>query len=169
MEAMLVARDGTVIIGPAGLEGTRLALRSAMAAGQGVGVVTEEAWPDGRRYLTVAAPAGAVAGLPGFGWSVIVRQPPEAALGGVRSLALAIGVPMAASAALLLIAGIALARWIGRPLARLAQSATALAEGRLDSPVPEARSTREAALLSAALARLDRGPPDPTLRSGSKA
>ncbi|WP_198369236.1 cache domain-containing protein [Roseomonas rosulenta] len=157
MEALLVARDGTVIVGPPGVEGSRLTLRSALAAGQGVSVVSDEAWPDGHRYLAAGVPAGTAVGLPGFGWTVIVRQPPEAALVGVRSLARAIGGPLVACAGLLLLAGIALARWIGQPFARLAESATALAEGRLDAPVPEARSTREAALLSAALARLDRG------------
>lgn len=169
MEAMLVRRDGTVIVGPQGLEGTRLTLRSTLAAGQGVGVVTEEAWPDGRRYLSAGVPAGAAAGLPGFGWTVIVRQPPEAALGGIRSLAQAIGLPLLACAAILLLAGFALARWIGRPFAQLADSATALAEGRLQAPVPEARSTREAALLSAALARLDRGPAPSTSQPGGTA
>jgi HAMP domain-containing protein len=156
MEALLVTRDGTVIVGPPGEEGRRLALRSALAAGQGVGIVGEEAWPDGRRYLTVGAPVGAAAGLPGFGWTVIVRQPPEAALGEMRTLMRSIGVPLLACAAFLILCGVLLARWIGRPFARLADSAAALAEGRLDTPVPETRATREAALLSAALARLDR-------------
>lgn len=156
MQAMLLSRDGTVIVGPQGLEGTRLTMRSALAASQGVGVVTEEAWPDGQRYLTVGIPAGSAAGLPGFGWVVIIRQPPEAALGEVRSIAQAIGLPLMASALITLLIGIAVARWLGRPLAQLADSAVALVEDRLDKPVPETRSSREAALLSAALARLDR-------------
>jgi len=158
-DALLVARDGTVIVGPPEVEGQKLTLRSVLAGGQGVGVVTEETWPDGRLYLTVGAPAGTAAGLPGFGWVVIVRQAPEAALGGIRALTLAIGLPVLGGAVLVFLAGIALSRWLGRPFAQLADSATALAAGRLDAPVPEFRRTREAALLSAALARLDRGAP----------
>lgn len=169
MEAMLVSRDGTVIVGPQGLEGTRLTLRSVLAAGQGVGVVTEEAWPDGRRYLTVGIPAGSAAGLPGFGWLVIMRQPPEAALGDVRFLASAIGLPLLACALIILLIGFAVARWIGRPLEQLADSAAAVVEDRLDKPVPETRSSREAAMLSAALARLDRRSAKPAETPGGAA
>ena len=57
-------------------------------------------------------------------------------------------------AALALLAGLALARAIARPLSQLAASAEAMAQGRLDEPVPERRDHREAAVLSAALARL---------------
>lgn len=159
VDAMLVARDGTVIVGPDSLEGTRLTQRSALAGGQGVSTVTQEEWPDGQRYLAATVPAGAAEGLPGFGWTVIVRQPPEAALGEARSLARRIGIPLLASGGVILLVGLALTRAVARPFARLADAASALAEGRLDSPVPDTRSTREAALLSAALARLDRPTP----------
>lgn len=164
VDALLVARDGTVIVGPDGLEGTRLTQRSALAGAQGVSAVTQEQWPDGRRYLAATVPAGTADGVPGFGWSVIVRQPPEAAFGEVRSLVREIGVPLLASSAVILLAGLFVARSVARPFSRLAEAATALAEGRLDSPVPDTRSTREAALLAAALARLDRpATPRPTI------
>ncbi|NMJ42443.1 HAMP domain-containing protein [Roseomonas sp. JC162] len=169
VDAMLAARDGTVIVGPEGLEGTRLTQRSALAGGQGVSTVTQEQWPDGRRYLAAAVPAGTAEGVPGFGWTVIVRQPPEAAFGEVRSLAGEIGVPLLASGVVILLVGLLVARAVAKPFGRLADAATALAEGRLDSPVPDTRSTREAALLSAALARLDRPPAQGTTAAGGKA
>ena len=161
IDALLVARDGTVIVGPEDLEGARLTLRSALAGGQGVSTVTQEQWPDGRRYLAATVPAGAAEGLPGFGWTVIVRQPPEAALGEAQSLARRIGIPLLASGGVILLVGLLLTRAVARPFARLADAASALAEGRLESPVPDTRSTREAALLAAALARLDRPAPRP--------
>lgn len=164
MDALLIARDGTVIVGPRDLEGRRLTMRSVLAGGQGVQVVSEEEWPDGERYLTAGVPAGSSTGLPGFGWTVVVRQHPEAALSGVRTLARSIGLPVLGCSILLLLLGFWLARWLGRPFMRLADSATALAEGRLQGPVPDARTTREAALLSAALARLDRPPTQASAR-----
>ncbi|MBR0670054.1 cache domain-containing protein [Neoroseomonas soli] len=168
-DALLVARDGTVIVGPEGLEGTRLTQRTTLAGGQGVSVVTQEQWPDGRRYLAATVPAGTADGMPGFGWTVIVRQPPEATYGEVRSLAGAIGIPLLASSVLVLLVGLVLTRAVAKPFARLAEAATSLAEGRLDSPVPDTRSTREAALLSAALARLDRPSPQGAASAGGGA
>ena len=49
-DVLLVSRDGTVIVGPAGLEGTRQQhLRAILAAGHGAPVTAEETWPDGER------------------------------------------------------------------------------------------------------------------------
>ncbi len=100
---------------------------------------------------------------------MVVRQAPEEALGAARALARTVGLPLVAAAGVILLLGCVLARWLAAPIGRLAEAAMALAEGRLDRPVPEARSTREAAMLAAALARLDRdGPPGAPRAGGAK-
>lgn len=162
-DAMLLARDGTVLVGPPDLEGKRLAQRTALAGSQGVALTTQEEWPDGRRYLTAVVPVTGEGGPASFGWSLVLRQQPETATRSMARLAQSLITPVALASAVILLAGLLLARSIGRPAAALARAAAALAEGRLDGPAPETRSTRELALISAALARLDRqhGPPDP--------
>ncbi|WP_207538712.1 cache domain-containing protein [Sabulicella rubraurantiaca] len=155
-EALLLARDGTVLVGPAGLEGTRLMQRSAMVGPQAVGVTTEEEWPDGQRYLARIIAAANGAGIPSFGWSVVVRQPTVAATALERVVARQVLVPLAAASLSILVVGLLIARTVGRPFATLASAAAALAEGRrLDAPLPRLRQTRESEAISAALSRFD--------------
>ena len=154
-DILLVSRDGAVIIGPPGLEGARIQhLRGVLAAGQGVVATAEEEWPDGGRYLSVTMPVPGFKNMPGFGWSLILRQPLAAVHAPERRTAARLLLPSLAASFLTLLAGLALARAIARPLSQLAASAEAMAQGRLDEPVPERRDHREAAVLSAALARL---------------
>ena len=75
-EVMLVSRDGTVVVGPPGVEGApQRRLRAVLAAGQGAAVTTEEEWPDGGRHLSVTFPVPGHGNAPGLGWIVVVRQP----------------------------------------------------------------------------------------------
>jgi len=144
-EILLVSRDGTVIVGPAGLEGTRVQpLRGVLAAGQGVVATAEEEWPDGGRHLSVTMPVPGYRNMPGFGWSLILRQPSAVAHAPARETAARLLPPMLAASFLLLAAGALLARALARPLSRLASSAEAMALGRLDEPVPEHREHRAA-------------------------
>lgn len=156
-DALLVARDGTVLVGPAALEGRRLSQRAALAGGQATGLTTEEDWPDGRRYLARVVSAGAAGGgeTPSFGWSIIVRQPSDAITALERDVARRVLVPAGLAALLVLAAGVLLARLLGRRAAALAATGAAIADGTLAHPVPADRLTREGAVLSAALARLD--------------
>ncbi|GAA0598594.1 cache domain-containing protein [Craurococcus roseus] len=154
-EILLVSRDGTVIIGPPGVEGTRIQhLRGVLAAGQGVVATAEEEWPDGGRHLSVTMPVPGHKNMPSFGWSLILRQPSAVAHAPAREMAARLLPPMLGVSLLLLAAGALLARAIARPLSRLAASAEAMAAGQLDEPVPEHREHREAAVLGAALARI---------------
>lgn len=154
-DVLLVSRDGTVVVGPPGLEGTRQHhLRAVLAAGHGASVTAEEAWPDGGRYVSASSPVPGYDNMPSFGWSVVVRQPSHLAFAPARAAARRLLPPLLGVSLLLLAAGLAFARAIGRPVAALAASAEAMAAGRLDEPVPDQRGSREAATLSAALARL---------------
>lgn len=155
-DALLLARDGTVLVGPPSLQGTRLALRVALAGTQGVTATTEEEWPDGQRYLAHTFPAGAPdPAVPSFGWSVVVRQPAATAAALERGLIRRVTLPVVVASLMTLTIGLILARLLGRRFAALASAATGIAEGELRNPVPESRLTREDALLSAALARID--------------
>jgi HAMP domain len=154
-DILLVSRDGAVIVGPAGLEGTRIQhLRGVLAAGQGVVATAEEEWPDGGRHLSVTMPVPGYRNMPGFGWSLILRQPSAVAHAPAREMATQLLPPLLAVSLLLLLVGLLLARALARPLSGLVATAEAMAMGRLDEPVPERRDHREAAILSAALARL---------------
>lgn len=154
-DILLVSRDGTVIVGPPGVEGTRIQhLRGAAAAGQGVVATAEEDWPDGGRHLSVTMPVPGFRNMPSFGWSLILRQPTSVAHAGAKDLAGRMLPQMFAASLALLAAGLVLARILARPLESLAASAEALAQGAADAPMPEHRDYREAAVLGAALARL---------------
>src|SRR5262249_44987122 len=92
--------------------------------------------------------------LPGFGWSIIARQPADVALADTRELAMRTLPMLAVTAALLLVLAVCFGRFLARPVTRLTLAATDLARGNFSSPVPGERCYREVALLSAALARL---------------
>lgn len=159
-QAMLVARDGTVLAGPPGMEGRRLSVRAALSARQGVAAASTETWEDGASYFTVAVPIAAAEGAPGFGWSVVIRQNPSAMVDIAHGLGARLGLPLMLASALVLVAGVLVARAVAQPLRRLALAATALAEGRLERPVAEARTSWEMSAIADALARLDRRAPD---------
>ena len=154
-DILLVSRDGAVIVGPPGLEGTRIQhLRGVLAAGQGVAAAAEEEWPNGGHHLSVTMPVPGYRNMPGFGWSLILRQPSAVAHAPAREMVTRLLPPLLAVSLLLLLVGLLLARALATPLSGLAATAEAMAMGRLDEPVPERRDYREAAVLSAALARL---------------
>jgi hypothetical protein len=117
-------------------------------------VSTSEIWPDGQTYLVTAGPIPTYRNLPSFGWSILAQQRADLALGPARVFTPQTLLLFIAVASLLglmsLVAGCAL----GRPLARLTAAATALVHGARDQPIPEETRYREAALLSAALVRV---------------
>jgi HAMP domain-containing protein len=158
-QALLMARDGMVLAGPPGMEGRRLSIRAALSARQGVAAASTETWEDGVNYFTVAMPVPVAEGAPGFGWSVVVRQNPTSMVGIAHDLGVKLGLPLVLASALVLVAGLLVAFAVAQPLRRLAIAATALAEGRLEQPVGESRTSWEMAAISDALARLDHQAP----------
>lgn len=106
-------------------------------------------WSDGRRYLSAAVRSGGYRGYPGLGWTVLARQPLEAALAPARRLQwqiLAIGL---AGAALFGLAGWWLAGRLTEPLRRVARQALGLVASE-----PAHGSLGEVDQLSLALGRL---------------
>jgi PAS domain S-box-containing protein len=130
VEALIVDASGTVLLGPPGWQGSRLALPSLKAAReQKEGGYLVEKWPDCESWLVGYARGRGYADYPGLGWTVLVRQNVNDAYAPVRRLrefGLAAGTVLAALCSL---AGILVARRITRPLDELAQSARRIRDG----------------------------------------
>jgi len=128
VEALIVSADGTILLGPAKLQGSRLPQQLGVPAGVHTGY-REQLWPDGVRYLVGSSRSKGYADYPGLGWTVLVRQQVETAFVPItllRRYALASGIALAL---LFSVAGAFVAGWITRPLKRLARSARALQQG----------------------------------------
>lgn len=155
IELLLLSTDGVVMVGPAALEGQKLPVSFALAAGQGVVRSSVETWPDGKSYLTSVLPADGIGDVPSFGWSLIARQPVDVALIDTYAANSRL-LPIIVLCGLAIVAvAIAFAWWVARPLVRLANAADSLSHSAMRSPIPHERLYREVSLLSDALARLD--------------
>ncbi|MEH3145551.1 MAG: sensor histidine kinase [Methylobacterium frigidaeris] len=148
IDVMVLARDGTVLLGPPDLKGTVLPGRGSGRQGR-AGTATER-WPDGNTYLVGLHPTRGYRDYPGLGWSVVVRQDAGRAFASVSALRRQIllwGALVAASAGLV---GWFAAGLLARPLRRLAVAAAALGRGGAVRP-PET-VVREAQAIGWALA-----------------
>ena len=155
IELLLVARDGTVLVGPASVEGKPLPMAAGLAGSQGVVRSGIETWADGNTYLTVTIPAVGSKEVPSFGWSLVARQPVSAALVDTYA-AVSRLLPVIVLCGIAIVAvAIGFAWWVSRPLKRLATAAEALSNGALNAPVPHERLYNEVSVLSDSLARLD--------------
>jgi hypothetical protein len=154
LELLLVARDQTVLVGPDTLEGKRLSVHSAEAVRQGVNLTDTETWPDGVPYLVSVVPVAAYHDLPGFGWSIVARHPAAMAFAPAREASRQLLPVLAGIGLLLVLLSVVVGRFLSAPIRRLTVAAADMADGRFSIPVPDERRYREAALLSAALARL---------------
>lgn len=153
-DVLLVSRSGTILVGPPDLEGQTLALPSVLAARQGASQSAVETWPDGQRYLTAVITPIAYRNLPSFGWSLVVRQPAEAAAAPARAITRRLAIGLGAVGLVVLAGSFLVGSAVTRPLRRLRDSATALADDRLDGPVPDLRGYRETRDIADALARI---------------
>ncbi len=125
-DSLLLARDGTVLAGPAHLLGLRPgagAPARLAAAGHGV-----EAWPDGRSLVGYARTRGDGA-YPGLGWSVLVRQDLASVMAPVRRLQAAVLLAGGLLAAALGWCGWQLGRRALQPLQQAALALETVAEG----------------------------------------
>jgi PAS domain S-box-containing protein len=150
VDALIVGTDGTVLLGPATLEGRKLSLASLeRAAGAGNGH-TIETWPDGTSYLVGYAGSRGHLTSPGLGWRVLVRQPLDVAYARLRTLqmqVLAWGVTLAALFSLI---GWWASRAVTRPLLELAGAARRLEQGERVEVRPS-HAYREVEVLGSAL------------------
>ena len=136
VEPLIVATDGRVLLGPEGMEGSRLETGSLLDAAAGRTGFGIERWPDGRNYVVGYSKSKGYRSSPGLGWTILVRQELNEAEVPVRQLQsrlLAWGVGMAL---LFSVLGWFTARMISRPLLTLAHAARRLESGHADSVVP---------------------------------
>ncbi|MBU8537497.1 HAMP domain-containing protein [Falsiroseomonas tokyonensis] len=159
-DVLLVSREGTVLIGPPDLEGRNLSLPSILAARQGATRSGVETWPDGEAYVTAVIAPIAYRNLPSFGWSLVLRQRADAAAAPARAITQRLGLSFIAVAAVALCGSLVLGAAVARPLRRLRNAATALADGSLDGPVPDLRGYSEVRAIADSLARLQAQLPD---------
>ena len=126
IDAMIVGRDGTILLGPPGLQGSRLNQSNFADAQIGKGKVAVETWSDHKNYLVGYSVSHGFDAFPGFGWTVLVRQDLDEAFAPVRQIqhrVLWSGFSIAFVFSLL---GFINARRISRPLVALARAATRL-------------------------------------------
>jgi len=172
VDVLLVSRDRTVLSGPQGLQGEKLSVGSAIAAGQAASISLRERWPDGKDYITAVIPAVHFADMPSFGWSIIVRAETETVLNATRTITQTFWMILGAGMVVALVLLYLLAAWIATPLRRLVGTAEMLASGRSDMPPYDETRYEEASRLSAALVRLQSQsvrPYQPARTSGKRA
>ncbi len=129
IDVFVLARDGTVLLGPKALLKQPLATASARSAAAGVGGSAVETWADGRTYLSGYTRTAGYRDYPGLGWSVLVRQDTQSAFAPVGQVQRRIAVWGAVVALLTAVLAWFAAELVARPLRMLAGSATALGRG----------------------------------------
>lgn len=149
-EALVIARDGTVLLGTPDLEGKKLPGMAIQLATPGA---AQQTLIDGQDYFVVTSATRGQGSYPGQGWIVLLRKPVALALADYYRLRLQI----AATAAVLVLLFVPLAwllsRRLSAPLTQLAAAISArhhLSEDRM----PRVTGYLEAELLSNALADL---------------
>ncbi|MBL8485240.1 MAG: PAS domain S-box protein, partial [Rhodocyclaceae bacterium] len=137
LDALVIARDGRVLSGPADLVNTKPRdVASVRARAQSVAAALET-WPSGRRYLVGYAPVSAIRELPDTDWSILVRESAESVFADVAALQRLTLVLSSVSALSMALLASLLASWILRPLRVLIAAARQVHEidGRVIMPL----------------------------------
>lgn len=149
VEALIVDRQGKVLLGPPDVLGETLRLQSVAAAARDNGYVSET-WPDGRRYLVGYSASNGHASYTGLGWTVLVRQEADEAFLPVTHIQRRVLLSGIALALLFSVLGLIAARRISRPLRELAASAERAQPGG-SVTLPMADAYAEVRVLSTSL------------------
>jgi len=118
VEAMILAGDDTVILGPKDLIGQRVGAVSGAVAG----TAAIRVWPDGAAYLTGTAATQGYRDYPGLAWKVVLREPVRLAMAPVREMRNRVVAWGAAGSLLAVLVGYLLAGWISAPLRAMARA-----------------------------------------------
>lgn len=148
---MIVAHDGTVLLGPANLLGKAIATTSFAEASQRKTGYLEEKWPDGRSYLVGYAKTSGYRTYPGLGWTVLTRQDASSAYLPVYRMQIKVFWIGMAIALLFSLLGMFIARRISRPIMQVAQSAMDIESGKATVLGNSGHSYYEAEALTSAL------------------
>ena len=155
IDAMIVGADGTVLLGPPGLQGSKLKRTNFQNAQHGEGKFAVETWDDKKAYLVGYSVSHGFDAFPGFGWTVLVRQELDEAFAPIRKIQNQVLWSGFAIALVFSLLGIFNARRISRPMVALAMSATKLRRGEITSlGTIESDSYREVNALTESLGAL---------------
>lgn len=149
VEPLVVAADGTVLMGPAGTEGQKLDLASLRRAATGEKGHVIEQWPDGQSYLVGYAASKGFQGSPGLGWKILTRQPKDLAYAPLRTLQWRVTLGGLALAIVFSVLGWRTARAVTRPLLSLAGAARRLEKGE-SAEIHTSHAYREVEVLGSA-------------------
>jgi PAS domain S-box-containing protein len=143
VQALIVSREGVVLLGPKALQGRTIDTGSLRLARQKKSGFVVEQWDDGLSYLVGYGVTAGRGDYPGLGWTVLVRQDVEDAYAPVRRLRERALWSGAALAVLFSLVGVVVARRITRPLGALAESAERMGRGEALELVPDAKGAQE--------------------------
>jgi len=121
-DIFVVRGDGTVILGPRGMEEQKLDTESLRLANSGASGALKESWADGVTYLTGYARSGRAGDPSTLNWAVLVRQPETQALASARALEHQILLLGAVLGAAMAFGGAVFARRLTRPLNALSRA-----------------------------------------------
>ncbi len=130
---IIAAADGTVLLGPKDMIGSRLALPSLKEAQQGKNEFTVETWPDNKEYLVGYSRTRGYSTYPGLGWMVLVRQDVTAAFAPVKEWQEKVLWSGFGIAFLFSLFGLFSARRISQPLQSLSRAARKLRRNEADT------------------------------------
>lgn len=154
LESFIVSTDGTVILGPEGSLGRALPIASVAASRtNGTGWATE-LWPDAQTYVTGYAHGVGHSDYPGLGWSVLIRQPVEAAYASAVALRHEIMLWGLGFATVFSVVAWFAAGWIACPLRAIADAAKRLRYGEPGVEIPAVTGAAEVVDLSGSLRTL---------------
>lgn len=156
VDLYLVNSAGKVVMSTTGVRPAAEELALLRAARTGTQSAGRERWPDGQQYFSTLVPTIAYRDLPSFGWHLVGRLPASAFRPELMSLQKLVLDAVALALVIFAATTLFYVMVFLHPLAELAQSADRMAEG-VDLYPPDSRTTREAAMLSSALARLQGG------------
>lgn len=115
-EVMVVGRDNTVLYGPQGIEGSRL-------AEDFLGEADVRRWADGHEYLTASVKIKNEQFFGALGWRVVARQPQALAYADLREVTWRIVWVGVFGFAFFALASVRIANWLVKPMADIAGAA----------------------------------------------
>ncbi|WP_083748664.1 diguanylate cyclase domain-containing protein [Pelomonas sp. KK5] len=152
VEALVLARDGTVLLGPPGAEGKPLpGLPSTLLSSAGT---SQQLQVQGQEWFVVTAATRGLGDYPGMGWVVLLRKPVQAALADYYQLRLKIALAALGLVALFMPLAWWLARRLTLPLVALCNAVAGRSRLAAGQALPQVRGFREVELLSNALGEL---------------
>jgi HD-GYP domain-containing protein (c-di-GMP phosphodiesterase class II) len=154
VEIIITRADGEVLLGPATLTETRLALPSVARAQRGQSGVQVERWSDGVAYLVGVQPTRGYRDYPGLDWIVLVRQPLPVAFAQAQALQNQLVLAMIGLATAMAVLAIITIRRATQPLRRLARAADQLRSGAHRVDLPPVTNADEVARLTGSLQHL---------------